>query len=131
MIIQSDIIPVMSDDELFIKSMMKIKEQMTEERECIKRTDELNSQIAAEYDAAIKYMEKAVSEIHEIFDLYSVDEELFVFILDCFEEYCDNFIIDGRDEKIKKQNEEEFSQLQDILFEFYDDGEDDEIEEES
>ena len=62
-------------------------------------------------------------------DLYYLGEEDFLFALDCLENYADIFVVDGRDEKRFKETQAEFSQLEEILSEFYDDDEDDEAEE--
>lgn len=117
---------IMTDDELLLKSLNNIKNQMADERADIKRTDKLNSQIAAEYDEAIKKLDKILPKIKSVLDIYYVEsEEDFVFVIESLENYSENFIIDGRDEEKKKRDEAEFAQLQNIISEFYDDDEED------
>lgn len=118
----------MKDDELFLKALKEIKNQMVEERSEISRTDEINSQIAAEYDAGIEILGRVVPLVKTVDDVWSLEEEDFVYVLECFEKYSENFIIDGRSEEKLKADEAEFSQLQDILFDFYEDDDSDEYE---
>lgn len=122
----------MTDDELLLKSLENIKNQMMAERADIKRTDNLNSRIAAEYDSAIKKMDRILPKIKSVMDIYYVEnEEDFVFVIELLENYSENFIIDGRDEEKKKRGEAEFAQLQNIIAEFYeDDGEESEDDDE-
>ncbi|MBQ0050702.1 MAG: hypothetical protein KBT11_01405 [Treponema sp.] len=120
----------MTDDELFLSTLKKIKEQMVEERSELTRTDELTNQIAAEYDEGIEILNRVLPKIKEVDDLWSIDEEDFVFVLTCFEMYSEAFIVDGTNPEKQKKDETEFSQLQDILFQFYDD-EDEDYDDES
>lgn len=117
----------MTDDELLVKSLEKIRTEAADERACITRTDRLNSQIAAEYDDEIENMERIFPKIKTVLDIWNAgSEEDFLFIIDSLENYSENFVIDGRSEEKRKEGEAEFKQLQDILAEFYDDGEDEE-----
>lgn len=120
-----------TDDEFLVKTLENIKNQMVEERADITRTDKLNSQIAAEYDDAIKKITRLIPKIKNVLDIYYLEtEEDFEFVIDALENYAENFVVDGRDEAKKKQDEADFQKLQNIIFEFYDDDEDDESDEE-
>ncbi len=118
----------MTNDELLEKSFLEIKNQISEELSDAARTDALNLRIAAEYRDALIRLEKILPKVHCVLDLYYLCEEDFLFALDCLENYANVFVVDGRDEKRFKETFEEFSQLEDILSEFYDDDEDDEAE---
>lgn len=119
----------MTNDELLEKSLLEIRNQIAEELSEARRTDELNSRIAAEYKDALARLEKILPKVHCVLDLYYLGEEDFLFALDCLESYADVFIVDGRDGNRLKETQAEFSQLEEILSEFYDDGEDDGEEE--
>lgn len=119
----------MTNDELLEKSFLKIKNQIVEELSDATRTDALNLRIAAEYKDALGRLEKILPKVHCVLDLYYLGEEDFLFALDCLENYADIFVVDGRDGKRFKETQAEFSQLEEILSEFYDDDEDDEAEE--
>ena len=121
----------MTTDELLEKSFLKIKNQIAEELSDATRTDALNLRIAAEYKDARGRLEKNLPKVHCVLDLYYLGEEDFLFALDCLENYADIFVVDGRDEKRFKETQAEFSQLEEILSEFYDDDEDDDETEES
>lgn len=115
------------DDEFLVKTLGNIKNQMVEERADITRTDKLNSEIAAEYDDAIKKMMRLIPKIKSVLDIYYVEsDEDFEFVINALENYSENFVVDGRDEEKKKQDEADFQKLQNIIFEFYDDDEDSE-----
>lgn len=115
-----------TDDEFLVKTLENIKNQMVEERADITRTDKLNSQIAAEYDDAIKKITRLIPKIKNVLDIYYLEtEEDFEFVIDALENYAENFVVDGRDEAKKKQDEADFQKLQNIIFEFYDDDEED------
>lgn len=118
----------MTNDELLEKSFLKIKNQIAEVLSDATRTDALNLRIAAEYKDALGRLEKILPKVHCVLDLYYLGEEDFLFALDCLENYADIFVVDGRDEKRFKETQAEFSQLEEILSEFYDDDEDDETE---
>lgn len=119
----------MKDDELFLKALKEIKNQMVEERSEISRTDEINSQIAAEYDEGIEILGRVVPLVKSVDDVWALEEADFVYVLECFEKYSENFIIDGRSEEKLKADEAEFSQLQDILYDFYEDDDDENSDE--
>lgn len=119
----------MTNDELLEKSLLKIKNQIAEELSDATRTDALNLRISAEYKDALGRLEKILPKVHCVLDLYYLGEEDFLFALDCLENYADIFVVDGRDGKRFKETQAEFSQLEEILSEFYDDDEDDEAEE--
>ena len=122
---------VMTNDEFLEKSFLKIKNQISEELSDATRTDALNLRISAEYKDALGRLEKILPKVHCVLDLYYLGEEDFLFALDCLENYADIFVVDGRDEKRFKETQAEFSQLEEILSEFYDDDEDDDETEES
>lgn len=116
----------MTDDEFLVKTLENIKNQMVEERADITRTDKLNSQIAAEYDDAIKRITRLIPKIKTVLDIYYVDsDEDFEFVIEALENYAENFVVDGRDEAKKKQDEADFQKLQNIIFEFYEDDDED------
>lgn len=119
-------------DEFLVKTLENIKNQMVEERTDITRTDKLNSQIAAEYDGAIKRMSRLIPKIKTVLDIYSVDsEEDFEFVIEALENFAENFVVDGRDEEKKKQDEADFQKLQKIIFEFYEDDDEESEEDDS
>lgn len=122
---------VMTNDEFLEKSFLKIKNQISEELSDAVRTDALNLRIAAEYKDALGRLEKILPKVHCVLDLYYLGEEDFLFALDCLENYADIFVVDGRDGKRFKETQAEFSQLEEILSEFYDDDDEDDEAEES
>ncbi len=117
------------EDRLLIQTLKNLYEQILDERADIKRTDESNSKIAGEYDEAIERLARLLKEINEVIDIYQLEEEDFVFIIEALELYCDNFIIDGRTETARKRDEKKYNELKDFLDQFYDD-EDDELDDE-
>ncbi len=117
------------EDRLLIQTLKNLYEQILDERADIKRTDEANSKIAGEYDEAIERLARLLKEINEVIDIYQLEEEDFVFIIEALELYCDNFIIDGRTETARKRDEKKYNELKDFLDQFYDD-EDDELDDE-
>lgn len=118
----------MTNDELLEKSFLNIKNQIAEELSDATRTDALNLRIAAEYKDALGRLEKILPKVHCVLDLYYLGEEDFLFALDCLENYADIFVVDGRDGKRFKETQAEFSQLEEILSEFYDDDDEDDDE---
>ncbi len=110
---------------LLTQTLKNLYEQILEERADIKRTDEANSKIAAEYDEAIERLSRLLKEINEVIDIYRLEEEDFVFVIEALELYCDNFIVDGRTETARKRDEKEYNELKEFLDQFYDDDEDD------
>ncbi len=117
------------EDRLLKQTLKNLYEQILDERADIKRTDEANSKIAVEYDEAIERLARLLKEINEVIDIYQLEEEDFVFIIEALELYCDNFIIDGRTETARKRDEKKYNELKDFLDQFYDD-EDDELDDE-
>jgi len=114
------------EDKLLIKTLRIIHDQILEERTDISKTDDVNNQIAADYDEMLEHLNKLIPSINEVFDIYKLEEEDFTFIIELIEMYADNFIIDGRTPEAKKQTEKEFLALQSFLDQFYDDEIDDE-----
>lgn len=120
------------EDRLLTQTLKNLYEQIIDERADITRTDEANSKIAAEYDEAIERLNRLLKEINEVIDIYRLEEEDFVFIIESLELYCDNFIVDGRTEAARKRDEKKYNELKNFLDQFYDDEEDfddEEIEE--
>lgn len=118
------------EDRLLTQTLKNLYEQILEERADIKRTDEANSKITAEYDEAIERLSHLLKEINEVIDIYRLEEEDFVFVIEALELYCDNFIVDGRTETARKRDEKEYNELKEFLDQFYDDDDDDLDEEE-
>lgn len=114
------------EDKLLLRTLKNVYGQLLDERTDIKRTDGENSKIAAEYDDAIERMSRLVPRIHEVFDIYKLEEEDFVFIIEAIEMYLDSFVIDGRSQDTKERDENEYEALESFLDQFYDDSEDEE-----
>ena len=108
-------------DKFLLKILKKIYSQILDERTELLRSDGENARIAAEYDDSIARLKRLLPEIHEVFDIYRLEEEDFVFIIETLEMYCESFIIDGRTKDSKERDEKEFKELQDFLDQFYDD----------
>ncbi len=128
----------MTNDELFIKSLTDFRNQLDEELSENKRTDGDNEDCVEYYRLVIDSLDALLPNIEGIDSLYEVDddgepifsEEEFSFLISCLEDYSEVFVVDGRDEESLKRTEEEHSQLADIIFEFYDDEDDEEFDEE-
>lgn len=116
------------EDKFLLKTLKKIYSQILDERTELLRSDGENARIAAEYDDSIVRLKRLLPEIHEVFDIYRLEEEDFVFIIETLEMYCENFIIDGRTKDSKERDEKEFKELQDFLDQFYDDESDEDEE---
>lgn len=116
------------EDKFLLKTLKKIYSQILNERTDILRSDGENARIAAEYDDSIARLKRLLPKIHEVLDIYRLEEEDFVFIIETLEMYCESFIIDGRTQDSKERDEKEFEELQDFLDQFYDD-EDEESDE--
>ena len=116
------------EDKFLLKTLKKIYSQILDERTELLRSDGENARIAAEYDDSIARLKRLLPEIHEVFDLYRLEEEDFVFIIETLEMYCESFIIDGRTKDSKERDEKEFKELQDFLDQFYDDESDEDEE---
>lgn len=117
------------EDRLLLKTLKEIRAGLAAEKADHLRTDGENGRIGAEYEASIARMDRLLPEIREVFDIYRLEEEDFVFVIEALEMYCEAFVIDGRTESSRKRDEKEFRALQDFLDQFYDDS-DDEGEEE-
>lgn len=109
------------EDKFLLKTLKKIYSQILDERTDILRSDGENERIAAEYDDSIARLKRLLPEIHEVFDIYKLAEEDFVFIIETLEMYCESFIVDGRTKDSKERDEKEFEELQNFLDQFYDD----------
>lgn len=116
------------EDKFLLKTLKKIYSQILDERTELLRSDRENARIAAEYDDSIARLKRLLPEIHEVFDIYKLEEEDFVFIIETLEMYCESFIIDGRTKDSKERDEKEFKELQDFLDQFYDDESDEDEE---
>ena len=119
----------MTDDELLIRSLKTIQAQIQEERAELTQTDELSLEIAEEYDDYAELLAEIVPKISGVESLYELEDDEFELILECLETYQEIFVVDGRTEEALKATEAEYSQLADILFEFYDDENDEEEDE--
>lgn len=112
----------MTDDELLIESLSIIQKQIKEELDAEKGESEASKEIRQDYEEVLELLGYIVPKIKGIDSLYEeLDEDEFAFIAECLENYQDNFIIDGRNPQKLKEDEEKYSQLSDILFELYDD----------
>ena len=117
----------MTNDELLLKSLKSFTEQIKEELADEKGTDEISRTLIEEYEETLELLDAIVPKITGLDSLYEeLDEDEFGFIIDCLENYQEAFIIDGRNPETLKRDEEEFSQLSDLMFDFYDD--DDELD---
>lgn len=116
------------EDKFLLKTLKKIYSQILNERTDILRSDGENARIAAEYDDSIERLKRLLPKIHEVLDIYRLEEEDFVFIIETLEMYCESFIIDGRTQDSKERDEKEFEELQDFLDQFYDDESDEDEE---
>lgn len=120
----------MTDDELLIESLSQIQKQIKEELEAEKGDSEESREIREEYEDNLELLDLLAPKIRGIDSLYEeLEEDEFAFIVECLENYQDNFIIDGRNPQKLKEDEEKYSQLSDILFELYDDDDEDGDEE--
>ncbi len=117
----------MTDDELLIESLSIIQKLIKEELEAEKGDSELSREIRQDYEEVLELLGCIAPKITGIDSLYEeLDEDEFEFIAECLENYQDNFIIDGRNPQKLREDEEKYSQLSDLLFELYDDAEEDE-----
>lgn len=116
----------MTSDELLIESLSIIQKLIKEELEAEKGQNEASREIRQDYEEVLELLGYIVPKIKGIDSLYEeLDEDEFAFIAECLENYQDNFIIDGRNPQKLKEDEEKYSQLSDLLFELYDDDEED------
>lgn len=115
----------MTDDELILKSLNAMKTEIIEDIADNKRIDGDNQVILDDNKELLDTLTVIIPKIKTIDSLYEdISEEEFEIIIECLEEYFESFIVDGRTPDSLKQTEEEYSQLADIMFEFYDDDED-------
>lgn len=118
------------EDRLLLKTLKDIRAGLAAEKADHLRTDGENGRIGAEYEESIARLDRLLPEIREVFDIYRLEEEDFVFVIEALEMYCEAFVIDGRTESSRKRDEKEFRALQDFLDQFYDDSDDEGEEEE-
>ncbi len=116
----------MSDDELLVKTLNNILKNLEEEKKDVEQnydlSDDFNKELLDEYNDYVQIIEGIIPKINCIDDLYEkLDEDEFTFILENIENYAEIFILDGRNIELLSEQEKEYSQLCDILFEFYDD----------
>lgn len=123
----------MTDDQLLVVTLKNILQNLIEERTDVENhydlNDDFNSELLDEYNDYIQILDGLIPEIKSIDDLFEkLDDDEFAFVVEQLENYAETFILDGRDEQLLEQQEKEYSQLCDILFDFYDDDSDDESE---
>ncbi|MBQ8013731.1 MAG: hypothetical protein IJ257_04975 [Treponema sp.] len=112
----------MTDDELLLESLSQIQKQIKEELEAEKGDSEAGREIREEYEDNLELLDLLVPKIRGIDSLYEeLEEDEFAFIIECLENYQDNFVIDGRNPQKLKEDEAKYSQLSDLMFNFYDD----------
>ena len=112
----------MTDDELLIESLSQIQKQIKEELEAEKGDSETSREIREEYEDNLELLDLLAPKIRGIDSLYEeLEEDEFAFIIECLENYQDNFVIDGRNPQKLKEDEAKYSQLSDLMFNFYDD----------
>ena len=112
----------MTDDELLIESLSIIQKQVKEELEAEKGKKEASKVIREDYEEVLELLSYIVPKIKGIDSLYEeLEEDEFAFIAECLENYQDNFVIDGRNPQKLKEDEAKYSQLSDLMFNFYDD----------
>lgn len=116
----------MTDDEVLLKSLKSILKGILEERSEITGNDDQSLEIAEELDDNAEILDSLIPEITKIDDLYNLEEDEFEFIVEMLQDYSENFIIDGRSPEKLQEDEAEYSQLMDILFNFYDDEDEEE-----
>ena len=116
----------MDNEDLFLQeTLKKVYSQILEERADITRTDAQNGELAAEYEDAVERFNRLLPEIKGVLDLYELEEEDFLFILDRLEMYSESFIVDGRQEEKLRKDLEDYEELSAFLEQVYDDEDDD------
>lgn len=119
----------MTKDDLLIESLVTIQELVKDELKAEKGDDELTKEIREEYEEVQELLGFIVPKIKGIASLYTeLDEDEFSFIMECLENYQENFIIDGTDPQKLGEDEEKYSLLSDMMFELYDTDDDEENE---
>ena len=119
----------MTYDELLVESLSIIQEQVKEELSYETGSDEASKEIREEYEASLKVLDCLVPKIKGTDSLYDeLDEDEFAFIVECLENYQENFVIDGTDPQKLKEDEEKYSLLSDFMFDLY--GSDEDYEDE-
>lgn len=119
----------MTKDEILLESLAAVQEQIKEDLEAETGDDEISKEIREEYTDELELLGYLVPKIKGIESLYQeLEEDEFAFIMECLENYQDNFIIDGTNPQKLQEDEEKYSLLCDMMFELYDS--DDEEEEE-
>ncbi|MBR1722125.1 MAG: hypothetical protein IJ727_06545 [Treponema sp.] len=117
----------MTDDELLLESLSQIQKQIKEELEAEKGDSEAGREIREEYEDNLELLNLLVPKISGIDSLYEeLEEDEFAFIIECLENYQDNFVIDGRSPEKLKEDEEKYERLSDLMFNFYDDSDEEE-----
>ena len=117
----------MTDDELLLESLSQIQKQIKEELEAEKGDSEASRKIREEYEDNLELLDLLAPKIKGIDSLYEeLEEDEFAFIIECLENYQDNFVIDGRSPEKLKEDEAKYSQLSDLMFNFYDDSDEEE-----
>ena len=120
----------MSNDEILLESLAAIQKLVKEELADETRNDEISKEIREEYEDVLELLGYLIPKISGIESLYQeLEEDEFEFILECLETYQENFIIDGTNPQKLKEDEEKYSLISDMLFELYDDDEEDEPDE--
>ncbi len=115
----------MTNDELLIESLQIIQNQVKEELSETSGEDEISKTIKEDYEEVLELLGYIVPKISGIDSLYQeLEEDEFEFIMECLENYQEIFVIDGREPKKLKEDEEKYSQLADLLFELYGDDDD-------
>ena len=117
----------MTDDELLLESLSQIQKQIKEELEAEKGDSEASREIREEYEDNLELLDLLAPKIRGIDSLYEeLEEDEFAFIIECLENYQDNFVIDGRNPEKLKEDEEKYERLSDLMFNFYDDSDEEE-----
>ncbi|MBQ4379127.1 MAG: hypothetical protein II821_08035 [Treponema sp.] len=120
----------MSNDEILLESLAAIQKLVKDELADETRNDEISKEIREEYEDVLELLGYLIPKISGIESLYQeLEEDEFEFILECLETYQENFIIDGTNPQKLKEDEEKYSLISDMLFELYDDDEEDEPDE--
>lgn len=123
----------MTKDEFLQKTYKIIKENVIDELEETKSNTKFDSEtkneLIEDYSEVLEIVTDLIPKITSVDSLYELEEDEFSFAVELLENYAEVFIIDGRNEEKLKQDEEEYAVLQDILFELYDEFDDEDEEE--